>query len=97
VPERKVAFDMVLTGRKFLGYPHKGDQRCQFVLWIDKAWNPVLARTIVWLYNLAGSRACCEHPIGEPETNIDTEFLEFSLEKSNSDLANKHLVRELKK
>lgn len=37
MPERKVAFDMASTGKKISRLPHKGDQRCPFVLWIDKA------------------------------------------------------------
>jgi len=36
MPERKVAFDMAATGRRFIGCPLKGRQRCRFVIWIDK-------------------------------------------------------------
>lgn len=53
LPERKVAFDMAATGRRFLGCPRKGNGRCSFVLWVDNPWPPVLARAILHLWSLA--------------------------------------------
>ncbi|XP_044964959.1 uncharacterized protein LOC123425341 [Hordeum vulgare subsp. vulgare] len=39
-PARKVAFVYAATGRRYLGCPLKGAERCRWVKWIDELWGP---------------------------------------------------------
>nr|XP_051224084.1 uncharacterized protein LOC127342171 isoform X2 [Lolium perenne] len=86
-PQRKVAFDMAATGRRFLGCPRQGADRCSFVVWVDDPWNPVLTRSLIHLWNLVGLRNREGIHICEPETQMNQAHLALLTEKNNLRIA----------
>ncbi|KAK1678832.1 hypothetical protein QYE76_039680 [Lolium multiflorum] len=86
-PQRKVAFDMAATGRRFLGCPRQGADRCSFVAWVDDPWNPVLTRSLMRLWSLAGLGIRDGIPTFEPETPMDQSFLALWAKKNNMRIA----------
>jgi len=64
--------------------------------WVDDPWNPVLTRALFHLWNLAAYRCRNELPLTHLEFINDRSLYEPNLARSNSDVANQELVRELK-
>jgi len=81
-PERKVAFDVAATGRKFIGCSRNGPGRCNFLVWIDEPWNPELSRALIHLWNLIGLPYSGELAIGEGSISIGKPYIDTLVEKT---------------
>uniref|UniRef100_A0ACD5UC31 Uncharacterized protein n=1 Tax=Avena sativa TaxID=4498 RepID=A0ACD5UC31_AVESA len=96
IPERKVAFDMAATGRRFIGCPRKGRRRCRFVIWIDEPWNPVLTRALINLWSMAGQRST-DYPLrdGARTSNVTTDHGSSAEDIDNGNSIHQNAIEEL--
>ncbi|KAM0888420.1 hypothetical protein ACQ4PT_028369 [Festuca glaucescens] len=95
-PQRKVAFDMATTGRRFLGCSHQGADRCSFVVWVDEPWNPVLTRSLIHLWSLIGLNSRDEIVPNDVEAPIDQAYIALWTEKNNMQLAFEQKEHQMK-
>lgn len=82
---------MASTGRRFIGCPRKGSDRCSFIVWVDEPWNPVLSRALLKLWRL----------VDDGGLTIDQPYLDLWNEKNDLEMAfeqrvHKFEIRELR-
>uniref|UniRef100_A0A8R7TKR3 Zinc finger GRF-type domain-containing protein n=1 Tax=Triticum urartu TaxID=4572 RepID=A0A8R7TKR3_TRIUA len=95
-PARKVAFVYAATGRRFLGCPLSGPDRCSWFMWIDEAWGPVLSRSLIQLWDQALLDYGRAARLQTKKKEMEQAYLELWTERSNMEIENQQVVNKLK-
>ncbi|VAH25770.1 unnamed protein product [Triticum turgidum subsp. durum] len=95
-PARKVAFVYAATGRRFLGCPLSGPDRCSLFMWIDEAWGPVLSRSLIQLWDQAFLDSGRAARLQTKKKEMEQAYLELWTERSNMEIENQQVVNKLK-
>ncbi|VAI75859.1 unnamed protein product [Triticum turgidum subsp. durum] len=95
-PARKVAFVYTATGRRFLGCPLSGPDRCSWFMWIDEAWGPVLSRSLIQLWDQALLDSGRAARLQTKKKVMEQAYLELWTERSNMEIENQQVVNKLK-
>ncbi|KAF7077804.1 hypothetical protein CFC21_082315 [Triticum aestivum] len=85
---RKVAFVYAATGRRFLGCPLSGPDRCSWFMWIDEAWGPVLSRSLIQLWDQALLDSGRAARLQTKKKEMEQAYLELWTERSNMEIEN---------
>ncbi|XP_044958275.1 uncharacterized protein LOC123409435 [Hordeum vulgare subsp. vulgare] len=91
-PARKVAFVYASTGRRFLGCPLNGAERCRWVMWIDEPWRLVLSRSIMRLWDESDDRATL---LQSKIKELQQAYIELWTERSNFAAEHEQVVSQL--
>ena len=95
-PARKVAYIYAATGRRFLGCPLSGADRCPWFLWIDEAWGHVLSRSLMQLWDQARLDSKRAAMLETKKKEMEQAYLELWAERTNLEIQHEQVVNKLK-
>ncbi|KAI4993006.1 hypothetical protein ZWY2020_007319 [Hordeum vulgare] len=95
-PARKVAYASATTGRRFLGCPHHGDERCSWLNWIDEPWGPILTRSIMHLWGKFAMYRDKSDELDAKKKEMNQVYLELWTERSKMESEHNQVVINLK-
>ncbi|KAI4985402.1 hypothetical protein ZWY2020_018032 [Hordeum vulgare] len=95
-PARKVAYASAATGRRFLGCPHHGNERCSWLKWIDEPWGHVLTRSIMHLWGKVAMYRHKSDELDAKKKEMNQVYLELWTERSKMESEHDQVVINLK-